>query len=99
MSEPIAVKMEQLYGISARWLLYGIGSESDRKKGRLRTARDELGLSQKEMAAKLGISAQYLGFMERGDQPVSVPVALKMEELFGFSAQWILFEKGKMRKQ
>ena len=98
MSEPIAVKMEKLYGISARWLLYGIGAESRDKKSRLRSARDELGLSQKEMAAQLGISAQYLGFMERGDQPISQPVAIKMEELFGFSAEWILFEKGPRRK-
>ena len=98
MSEPIAVKMEELYGISARWL-YGIGAESRDKKSRLRSARDELGLSRKEMAVRLGISAQYLGFMERGDQPISQAVAIKMEELFGFSAEWILFEKGPRRKE
>ena len=99
ISEPIAVKMEKLYGISARWLLYGIGAESEGKKSRLRSARDELGLSQKDMAARLGISAQYLGFMERGEQPISRPVAIKMEELFGFSAEWILFEKGPRKLQ
>ena len=97
MSEPIAFKMEKLYGISARWLLYGIGSENGENKSRLRSARDELGLSQKDMAAQLGISTQYLGLMERGEQPISQPVAIKMEKLFGFSAEWILFEKGPRR--
>lgn len=94
VSEPIALKMEKLYGISARWLLYGIGNESGDNKSRLRYARDELGLSQKDMAKRLGISAQYLGLMERGDQPISQPVAIKMEEMFGFRAEWILFGKG-----
>ena len=98
VSEPIALKMEKLYGISARWLLYGIGAEGVDTKSRLRSARDELGLSQKEMAVHLRISAQYLGLMERGDQPVSRPVAMKMEELFGFSSEWILFEKGPRKK-
>lgn len=97
MSEPIARKMESLYGVSARWLLYGIGGPSGESKSRLRRARDELGLTQKDMAAQLGISAQYLGLMERGEQAVSQPVAMKMEQLYGYRAEWILFEKGEPR--
>ena len=92
ISEPIALKMKELYDIDARWLMYGIAPKGE--KSRLRQVRDELGLSQKEMASRLGISAQYLGFMERGDQPLSRPVALNMQELFGYSAEWILFGKG-----
>ena len=92
ISEPIALKMKELYGIDARWLLYGIVPKGE--KSRLRHARDELGLSQKEMAKRLGISAQYLGMLERGDQPLSEPVAMKMETLFGYRAEWILFGKG-----
>ena len=72
--------------------MYGIAPKDE--KSRLRIARDELGLKQKDMAEKLGISAQYLGMMERGDQPLSEPVAMKMQELYGFSAEWILFGKG-----
>ena len=96
ISEPIAIKMRDLYGVDARWLLYGIAPKGE--KSRLRIARDELGLKQKDMAEKLGISAQYLGMMERGDQPLSEPVAMKMQELFGFSAEWILFGKGERKK-
>ena len=92
VSEPIAIKMRDLYGIDARWLLYGIAPKGE--KSRLRQARDVLGLSQKDLAGQLGISAQYLGMMERGDQPLSEPVAMKMQSLFGFSAEWILFGKG-----
>ena len=94
MSEPIAMKLEKLFGVSARWLLFGYGAPNGEKKSRLRAARDEMGISQKAMAAELGISAQYLGLMERGDQPVSQPVAMKMEQLYGYRAEWILFESG-----
>ena len=96
ISEPIAIKMRDLYGIDARWLLYGIAPKGE--KSRLRQARDELGLKQKDMAAQLGISAQYLGMLERGDQPLSEPVAMKMQELFGYNAEWILFGKGERIK-
>ena len=91
ISEPIAIKMRDLYGVDARWLLYGIAPKGE--KSRLRQARDELGLKQKDMARELGISAQYLGMMERGDQPLSEPVAMKMESLYGYNAEWILFGK------
>ncbi|MBQ1490348.1 MAG: helix-turn-helix domain-containing protein [Blautia sp.] len=97
VSEPIALKMQQKYGISARWLLFGIGDIFGSKLTRLRFVRDELGLSQKEMASSLGISAQYLGLMERGDQPISLPVAQNVEKLYGYRAEWILFEKGPMK--
>ena len=94
ISEPIAMKMQSRYGISARWLLYGIGGDSGQSTSNLRTVRDEVGMTQKAMASALGISAQYLGLMERGEQPTSRPVALKMQELFGYSAEWILFSRG-----
>ena len=96
ISEPIAIKMRDLYSVDARWLMYGIAPKGE--KSRQRQARDELGLKQKDMAEKLGISAQYLGMMERGDQPLSEPVAMKMQELYGFSAEWILFGKGERKK-
>ena len=95
ISEPIAIKMKELYDIDARWLLYGVAPKGE--KSRLRIARDELGLKQKDLALQLGISAQYLGMMERGDQPLSEPVAMKMQSLYGFSAEWILFGKGEPR--
>ena len=94
ISEPIAMKMQSRYGVSARWLLYGIGGETSQAKSTIRTVRDEVGITQKGMAAELGISAQYLGLMERGDQPVSRPVALKIQQLFGYRAEWVLFSRG-----
>ena len=88
--------MRDLYGVDARWLLYGIAPKGE--KSRLRIARDELGLKQKDLALQFGINAQYLGMMERCDQPLSEPVAMKVQELYGFSAEWILFGKGERRK-
>ena len=91
------MKMQSRYGVSARWLLYGIGGETSQAKSTIRTVRDEVGITQKAMAAELGISAQYLGLMERGDQPVSRPVALKIQQLFGYRAEWVLFFRGPKR--
>lgn len=95
LSAPIAQKMQELYGTDPWWLLYGKTPRGE--KSRLRQARDELGFKQKDLAAKLGISAMYLGMMERGDQPLSVPVASKMQDLFGISASWLLLGTGSMR--
>ena len=94
ISEPIALKMEKFCGISASWLLNGIGTDRGEIENRLRSARYELGLSRKDMAAQLGISNDYLKSLELGRQPVSFPVAMKMEKLFGFRAEWILFGTG-----
>ena len=94
ISEPIAKKLEKRCGVSASWLLYGIGTDRVENESRLRSARYELGLSRKDMAAQLGISNDYLKSLELGHQPVSVPVAMRMEKLFGFRAEWILLGTG-----
>ena len=95
ISEPIALKMEQMFGTNARYLLYGEVKRGE--KSRLRMARDSLGMKQKDLAAELGISAMYLGLMERGDAEVSRPVAIKMQELYEISAEWILYGTGTMK--
>ena len=89
VSNPIAEKMQTLYGIDPWWLLNGNTQKGE--KNRLRQARDELGMKQKDLAAILGISSMYLGMMERDEQSVSFPVATKMQLLYSFNSNLILY--------
>ncbi|MBQ8162151.1 MAG: helix-turn-helix domain-containing protein [Clostridia bacterium] len=91
VSAPLAEKLYTFYGVDPRWILYGLGKG---KKSKLKEVRSEIGITQAEMAAQLGISAQYYGLMERGEYPVSDPVAKAIEQKWGISAGWLLFDIG-----
>ena len=51
---------------------------------KLRETRQKLGLTQKEFAAKLGVSLPYLNQMENNNRPVSTTVVLALAQEFGF---------------
>ncbi|MCR8546674.1 short-chain fatty acyl-CoA regulator family protein [Salipiger sp. P9] len=51
---------------------------------KLRDLRGRLGLTQKDFAAKLGISLPYLNQMENNNRPVSTTVVLALAQEFGF---------------
>lgn len=50
----------------------------------LRETRQRLGLTQKDFAAKLGISLPYLNQMENNHRPISTTVLLALASEFGF---------------
>src|SRR5260370_9954719 len=50
---------------------------------RLRQLRTERGLSQVSLAQKLEISASYLNQIEHDVRPLTVPVLLRISEVFG----------------
>ncbi|CAM5454032.1 hypothetical protein SCALM49S_06609 [Streptomyces californicus] len=50
---------------------------------RLRRLREERGLSQAELARMLAISPSYLNQMEHDSRPLTVPVLLRLTEVFG----------------
>ncbi|MFE2691255.1 short-chain fatty acyl-CoA regulator family protein [Streptomyces mirabilis] len=50
---------------------------------RLRRLREERRMSQAELARVLGISPSYLNQMEHDSRPLTVPVLLKLTEVFG----------------
>ena len=51
---------------------------------KLRETRQKLGLTQKDFAAKLGVSLPYLNQMENNNRPVSTTVVLALAQEFGF---------------
>ena len=51
---------------------------------KLREIRTQLGLTQKEFAAKLGVSLPYLNQMENNNRPISTGVVLALAQEFGF---------------
>ncbi|MFR9752902.1 acetate metabolism transcriptional regulator RamB [Nocardia sp. 004] len=53
---------------------------------RLRQLRTERGLSQVSLAQKLEISASYLNQLEHDVRPLTVPVLLKINDVFGVDA-------------
>ncbi|RFC75126.1 short-chain fatty acyl-CoA regulator family protein [Streptomyces sp. AcE210] len=50
---------------------------------RLRRLREEHAMSQAELARTLGISPSYLNQMEHDSRPLTVPVLLRLTEVFG----------------
>lgn len=58
---------------------------------RIRKAREDLGYTREQFAEKLGVSVSYLAEVERGRTGISVKMLVKMCEVLGLSADYILF--------
>jgi XRE family transcriptional regulator, fatty acid utilization regulator len=54
---------------------------------RLRRLREERRLKQVELAQALGISASYLNQLEQNQRPLTVPILLKLNAVFGIDVQ------------
>ena len=54
---------------------------------RLRRLREEKKLKQIELAQALGISASYLNQLEQNQRPLTVPVLVKINAVFGIDVQ------------
>ncbi|MFG1430566.1 short-chain fatty acyl-CoA regulator family protein [Xanthobacter sp. V2C-8] len=59
---------------------------------RLKRLREERGLTQAALAQALGLSASYLNQLEKNQRPLTVPVLLKINAIFGVDVQ--LFSEG-----
>lgn len=59
---------------------------------RLKRLREERGLTQIALAEALGLSASYLNQLEKNQRPLTVPVLLKINQIFGVDVQ--LFSEG-----
>ncbi|MBN9643810.1 short-chain fatty acyl-CoA regulator family protein [Corynebacterium mendelii] len=56
---------------------------------RLKQLRQERGLNQAELAQALGLSASYVNQIEHDVRPVTVPVLLKVTEVFGIDPTFV----------
>ena len=59
---------------------------------RLRQLRSERSMSQVSLAQKLGISASYLNQIEHDVRPLTVPVLLRISEVFGVDTSFFSSE-------
>lgn len=57
---------------------------------RLKQLREELNMTQKELADKLGISRAAVGLYEQGKRNVDNDTLLKLSEIFNVSADYLL---------
>jgi DNA-binding XRE family transcriptional regulator len=48
----------------------------------LKGARQELGMTQHELAEALGLTPQFIGMMERGEKPIEQRTALAVRQIF-----------------
>lgn len=64
---------------------------------RIRKAREDQGYTRERFAEKLDVSVSYLAEVERGKTGISVKMLIKVCNLLGLSADYVLF--GEERKQ
>ena len=64
---------------------------------RIRKAREEQGYTRERFAEKLDASVSYMAELERGRTGISVKMLIKVCNLLGLSADYVLF--GTERKQ
>jgi transcriptional regulator with XRE-family HTH domain len=58
---------------------------------RIRKAREDLGYTREQFAEKLDVSVSYLAELERGRTGISVKTLIKVCDILGLSADYVLF--------
>ena len=58
---------------------------------RIRAAREEQGYTREKFAEKLDVSVSYLAELERGKTGISVRLLVKVCQVLGLSADYVLF--------
>jgi len=61
---------------------------------KIRTVREKLRITQKEMAKRLGISQPYLCAIESGKMQANAKVIFGLERIFGVKAEWLAEGEG-----
>ena len=56
-------------------------------KNRLREMREDRGLSQRELAERVGVTRQTINSVERGRYDPSLELAFELAEFFGYHAE------------
>ena len=58
---------------------------------RIRKARENMGYTREKFAEKLDVSVSYLAELERGRTGISVKMLIKVCNILGLSADYVLF--------
>ena len=58
---------------------------------RIRKAREEMGYTREKFSEKLDVSVSYLAELERGRTGISVKMLIKVCNVLGLSADYVLF--------
>lgn len=58
---------------------------------RIRKAREDLGYTREQIAEKLEVSVSYMAEVERGRTGISVKMLIKICDVLGLSADYVLF--------
>jgi plasmid maintenance system antidote protein VapI len=67
---------------------------------RLRTIVCDLNISQTRFAASLGVSFTYINCLINGKRGnISQSLAILIQYIYGYSAQWLLYEEGNALKK
>ncbi|MDR2245334.1 MAG: helix-turn-helix domain-containing protein [Treponema sp.] len=67
---------------------------------RLRTVVCDLDISQTKFADTLGVSFTYINCLINGKREnLSQSLAILIQQLYGYSAQWLLYEEGNVLKK
>lgn len=61
---------------------------------RIKALRKQMKLTQEELADKIGISREYLGRVERGQNGLSIDLALELSDVLGVGVEDILAIEG-----
>jgi transcriptional regulator with XRE-family HTH domain len=56
----------------------------------------KLGITQEQIAEKMGVSQAYVGMLLNGKKPFGKRQAMRFGELFGISPSWLLTYEGSM---
>jgi len=56
---------------------------------RISLLREERGISRKELAEKIGVNFQTVGYLERGEYNPSLDLAFRISEIFGLPIEFI----------
>jgi plasmid maintenance system antidote protein VapI len=66
----------------------------------LRTIVCDLDISQTKFANTLGVSFTYINCLLNGKREnISQSLAILIQQIYGYSAQWLLYEKGNVMKK
>lgn len=63
---------------------------------RIRQARENMGYTREKFAEKLDVSVSYLAELERGRTGISVKMLIKICNVLGLSADYVLFGTERM---